>query len=136
MSSLNKVLLIGRLGKVESRTTQTGDVIVNASLATSYNNKKGEQVTEWHNLVFFRKVAEIADKFLNKGMQVYIEGQLKTEKYQAKDGSDRYTTKVIVDQLKMLGSKKDNENNAKEETKSQDYGKMSEGSFEDDDIPF
>lgn len=113
MSSLNKVTLIGRLGKEpEIRATQTGDKIANFSLATSenwkdqYGNK--QERTEWHKVVIFGKLAEVVEKYVGKGDQIYLEGKLTTRKWE-KDGVDHYTTEVQVTQiggkLIMLGSK-------------------------------
>ncbi|WP_035383855.1 single-stranded DNA-binding protein [Ferriphaselus sp. R-1] len=110
--SVNKVILVGRLGKdPETRYMTSGEAVTNATLATSENwkDKSGEkqEKTEWHNLVFYRKLAEIAGQYLKKGSQVYIEGKIQTRKWQDKNsGQDRYTTEIIVDQMQMLGDKK------------------------------
>lgn len=110
MAGINKVILIGNIGKIDARTSQRGDVIVSASLATSYKKKdSNEDVTEWHNLTFFGKVAEIASKYVTKGSKIYVEGSLKTDKWQDKGGVDHYTTKIIVSQLQLLGNKQDSE---------------------------
>ena len=106
----NKHLLIGRLGKdPEIRNGQDGSVIVNASLATSeiWKDKAGEkqEKTEWHNLAFFGRLAEIAAEYLRKGSLVFVSGRSQTRKWQDKEGYDRYTTEVVVQELKMLGSK-------------------------------
>ena len=108
--SVNKVILIGRLGKdPETRYMTSGEAVTNATLATSENwkDKSGEkqEKTEWHNLVFYRRLAEVAGEYLKKGAQVYIEGKIQTRKYQTKEGQERYTTEIIVDQMQMLGSK-------------------------------
>ena len=108
--SVNKVILIGRLGKdPETRYMTSGEAVTNATLATSENwkDKSGEkqEKTEWHNLVFYRRLAEIAGEYLKKGAQVYIEGKLQTRKYQTKEGQERYTTEIIVNEMQMLGSK-------------------------------
>jgi len=111
--SVNRVILVGRLGKdVETHFMSSGDAVANASLATSeqWKNKDGEKQerTEWHNLVFYRRLAEIAGEYLKKGAQIYVEGKLQTRKWQDKEtGQDRYTTEVIVNEMKMLGSKRD-----------------------------
>ncbi|HQS57333.1 MAG: single-stranded DNA-binding protein [Gallionellales bacterium 35-53-114] len=107
--SVNKVILIGRLGKdPETRYMPNGEAVTNAALATSENwkDKSGEkqEKTEWHNLVFYRRLAEIAGEYLKKGSQVYIEGKLQTRKWE-KDGVTRYTTEVIVNEMTMLGGK-------------------------------
>jgi len=108
--SVNKVILVGRLGKdPETRYMTSGEAVTNATLATSENwkDKNGEKQerTEWHNLVFYRRLAEIAGEYLRKGSQVYIEGKIQTRKWQDKEGKDRYTTEIVVNEMKMLGSK-------------------------------
>ena len=107
---LNKVQLIGRLGKdPEIRYTQGSEAVVTVSLATSesWKDKNGEkqEKTEWHNLVFYRRLAEVVGEHLKKGSLIYIEGKITTEKYQ-KDGEDRYATKIVVSEMKMLGGNK------------------------------
>ena len=104
---LNKVQLIGRLGKdPEIRNMQGDETVANVSLATSENwkDKNGEkqEKTEWHNLVFYRRLAEVVGEHLKKGALIYVEGKITTEKYQ-KDGEDRYVTKIVVSEMKMLG---------------------------------
>jgi len=104
---LNKVQLIGRMGKdPEIRNMQGDETVANVSLATSENwkDKNGEkqEKTEWHNLVFYRRLAEVVGEHLKKGALIYIEGKITTEKYQ-KDGEDRYVTKIVVSEMKMLG---------------------------------
>jgi single-strand DNA-binding protein len=109
MPSLNKVMLIGHLGaKPEVRTFQDGTKVANARLATSEkwkDKQNGEQreKTEWHNLVFIGKVAELAEQYLDKGSPLYVEGSLQTRKWEDKDGNDRYTTEVKVHQMQFLG---------------------------------
>ena len=108
--SVNKVILIGRLGKdPETRYMTSGEAVTNCTLATSENwkDKSGEkqEKTEWHNLVFYRRLAEIAGEYLKKGSQVYVEGKLTTEKWTDKEGKDRYTTKIVVNEMTMLGGK-------------------------------
>jgi single-strand DNA-binding protein len=108
--SVNKVILVGRLGKdPETRYMTSGEAVTNATLATSENwkDKNGEKQerTEWHNLVFYRRLAEIAGEYLKKGSQIYVEGKLQTRKWQTKEGQDRYTTEIIVNEMQMLGSK-------------------------------
>ena len=113
MASVNKVILVGNLGKdPEVRYAPSGDAICNITLATSEtwkDKQSGEkrEATEWHRVVFFGKLAEIAGQYLKKGSSVYIEGMLKTRKWQEKDGSDRYTTEIKADEMKMLGSRGD-----------------------------
>ncbi|MDZ7742432.1 MAG: single-stranded DNA-binding protein [Bacteroidota bacterium] len=113
MMSVNRVILVGRLGKdPESRTIDSGVKVTKFSLATSesYKNKNGDKVeqTEWHNLVIWRGLAEVAEKYLKKGDQIYIEGKLQTRTYE-QDNVKKYFTEVVVDNMTMLGSKKDSE---------------------------
>jgi single-strand DNA-binding protein len=111
MTSINKVILIGNLGTdPETRYTASGDAVCNIRLATteSWKDKQtGEkrELTEWHRVVFYRKLAEIAGQYLRKGSQVYLEGRIKTRKWQDKDGQDRYTTEIEATDMKMLGGK-------------------------------
>ena len=111
MASLNKVLLIGNLGKdPEVRYTTSGTAVASFSLATSekFKNKGGEweERTEWHNVTLWDRLAEIAGEYLGKGKTVYIEGRLQTRKWQDKEGKDRYTTEIVGEKMQML-SKKD-----------------------------
>ena len=109
MASVNKVILIGNLGAdPESRFAPSGDAICNIRLATTEtwrdkNTGERREATEWHRVAFFGKLAEIAGQYLRKGSQVYIEGSLRTRKWQDKDGQDRYTTEIRADEMKMLG---------------------------------
>ena len=111
MASVNKVILVGNLGRdPESRYGADGGAIVNVSLATTDNwrdKASGErkESTEWHRLVFFGKLAEIAGQYLRKGSQVYVEGRLRSRKWQDKDGQERQTTEIVVEEMKMLGSR-------------------------------
>ncbi len=104
---LNKVQLIGRLGKEpDTRYMTNGEAVANVSLATtkSWKDKEGnkQEKTEWHNLVFYRGLAEVVSEYLKKGALIYVEGELTTEKYE-KDGVDHYATKIVVSEMKMLG---------------------------------
>lgn len=108
--SVNKVILIGHLGKdPEVRYMPSGEAVANVTLATSetWKDKSGEkqEKTEWHNVVFFKRLAEIVGEYLKKGSQIYVEGRITTEKWQDKEGKDRYTTKIVANEMKMLGSK-------------------------------
>lgn len=109
MASINKVILIGNLGRdPESRYAPSGDAICNLTLATTETWKDkttGErrEATEWHRVVFFGRLAEIAQQYLRKGSQIYVEGRLQTRKWQDQNGNDRYTTEVRGDEMKMLG---------------------------------
>lgn len=109
---MNKAILVGRLGKdVESGVMTNGDAWANVSLATSdhWTDKNGQkqEKTEWHNLVFYRRTAEIAAKYLKKGSQIGVEGKIQTRKWQDKNGDDRYTTEILVLELHMLSKKED-----------------------------
>jgi len=153
--SVNKVILVGRLGKdPETRYMTSGEAVTNATLATSENwkDKAGEkqEKTEWHNLVFYRRLAEVAGEYLKKGSQVYIEGKIQTRKWQDKEtGKDRYTTEIIVNEMQMLGSKSGGssfevvENQSAPAARSAPAAKpaaapAAKGNFDnfDDDIPF
>ena len=108
--SVNKVILIGRLGKdPETRYMPNGEAVTNVTLATSENwkDKSGvkQEKTEWHNVVFYRRLAEVAGEYLKKGSMIYVEGKLQTRKWQTKEGQDRYTTEIIANEMTMLGGK-------------------------------
>ena len=110
MASVNKVILVGNLGRdPEVRYAPSGDAIANITIATSeqWKDKSGEkqEKTEWHRVVFFGKQAEIVSQYLKKGSQVYIEGRLQTRKWQGQDGQDRYTTEIVADRMQMLGGR-------------------------------
>lgn len=132
--SINKVIIIGFCGRdPEIRYMPNGDQITNISVATteSWTDKSiGEkkELTEWHRITFYRKLAEIAGQYLKKGAQVYVEGRLKTRKYTDKNGIERYQTEIIADQMQMLGQKHDGQ-----QTKRNTYQAGNDGS---DDIPF
>jgi len=108
---VNKVILVGNLGNdPETRYMPSGDAVTNISIATteSWKDKQtGEQKekTEWHRVVMFRRLGEIAAEYLRKGSQVYIEGKLRTNKWKDRDGNDRYTTEIIADEMQMLGGR-------------------------------
>ncbi len=113
---LNKAMIIGNLGKdPEIRTTPSGSKVANFNIATSekytnVNNVKVEK-TEWHRIVMWKGLAEIAEKYLKKGSKVYVEGKLTTREWE-KDGSKRYTTEIVVNQMQMLGNKQSNSDSA------------------------
>ena len=115
MPSVNKVMLLGNLGRdPEVRTFPNGDSVCNFSIATSTSWKdkatgEKKEKTEWHNIVMYRKLAEIAGEYLKKGSSVFVEGSLQTRKWQTKEGQDRYTTEVAADTMQMLGGR-DNRN--------------------------
>ena len=140
---VNKVILIGNLGRdPEVRYSPNGGAIANLTLATSEawkDKNTGEQVekTEWHRVVFFRRLAEIAGEYLKKGSKVYIEGKLQTRKWQDKDGNDRYTTEIVANEMQMLDSRGGSASYNQEEPAmaSSQQESMPAGDF-DDDIPF
>ena len=111
MASVNKVILVGNLGRdPEVRYTPDGAAICNVSIATTSNWKdktSGErrEETEWHRVVFYNRLAEIAGEYLKKGRPLYVEGRLKTRKWQNKEGVDQYTTEIVADQMQMLGGR-------------------------------
>ena len=110
MSGVNKVIIVGRLGKdAKILYTTNGEAVANFSLATSetWKDKAGEkqEKTEWHNCVVYRKLAEVIGEYVHKGDQLYVEGKLQTHKWQTKEGQDRYSTEIIVEHFQMLGVK-------------------------------
>jgi single-strand DNA-binding protein len=108
---VNKVILVGNLGKdPETRYMPSGSAVTNLRIATTEawkDKQSGEQQerTEWHSVAMFGRLAEIAAEYLRKGSQVYVEGKLRTRKWQDKEGKDRYTTEIVADEMQMLGSK-------------------------------
>ena len=152
MASLNKVILIGNLGKdPETRYMTNGDAVTNITIATSESWKdkatgEKQEKTEWHRVTFYRRLAEIAGEYLKKGSQVYVEGRLETRKWQDKEGKDRYTTEVIANEMQMLGSRggmgAPSNDGDEERPRGAAPGKASSGKsgakFDDfeDDIPF
>jgi single-strand DNA-binding protein len=110
MASVNKVIVLGNLGRdPETRYTADGAAITNVSIATTrrYKDASGQQQeeTEWHRVAFFGRLAEIAGEYLRKGRPVYVEGRLRTRKWQDKDGQDRYTTEIVAENMQLLGSR-------------------------------
>lgn len=143
--SVNKVILVGRLGKdPETRYMTNGEAVTNATLATSENwkDKSGgkQEKTEWHNLTFYRRLAEVAGEYLKKGSMIYVEGKLATRKWQDKEGKDRYTTEIIVNEMQLLGGKQDsgqavNTPASKPESTSKQEGGVGWGDL-GSDLPF
>jgi len=141
---VNKVILVGNLGqKPEMRYTATQTAVANLSIATTESWKDKESgenrdKTEWHRVVFFGNLAEIAERYLDKGSSVYVEGKIQTRKWQDKDGNDRWTTEILGNQLTMLGSRASSDSNMQQESSSDtpfpedDTGQ----GLTDDDIPF
>ena len=142
---VNKVILVGNLGqKPDMKYTQSNTAVANLSLATSESWKDKDSgdlktKTEWHRVVYFGKLAEIAEQYLDKGSKVYVEGKLQTRKWQDQAGNDRYTTEVLGQELTMLDSRGDssvssfenNNSDMSEEDVNQDNG-----GFSEEDIPF
>lgn len=128
--SLNKVILIGRLGRdPEVRYMPNGEAVCNFSVATSetWNDRNGQRVerTEWHNITMYRRLAEIAGQYLKKGSQVYLEGRIQSRKYQGKDGIERTAYDIIANEMKMLGGRNDNSGGA-----PYDDGGYSQGGYQ------
>lgn len=110
MASVNKVILLGNLGRdPEVKYTAGGDPVANLSIATSFKSKDGKETTEWHRIVLFGRQAEVAGEYLRKGSTAYVEGRLQTRKYTDKDGVEKYSTEVIGDRLQLVGGKKQDE---------------------------
>jgi len=155
---VNKVILIGNLGRdPEVRYSPNGQAVANVTLATSEswkdkNTGDKQERTEWHRVVFFGRLAEIAGEYLKKGSQVYVEGRLQTRKWQDKDGNERYTTEVVAAEMQMLGSREGRGAPAAADNLNQDQGyaeaaaggnakagakkPAGTGADFDDDIPF
>jgi single-strand DNA-binding protein len=158
MASVNKVILIGNLGRdPEVRYAPSGAAICNVTLATSRQWKdktsgERQEETEWHRVVFYDRLAEIAGEYLKKGRPVYVEGRLKTRKWTDKDGAEKYTTEIIADQMQLLGSREGGAGDepagteraarspapARTPPATRPASKPTDGSFDDmeDDVPF
>lgn len=149
MASVNKVIIVGNLGAdPDSRYMPNGDAVCNISVATteSWKDKaSGEkkEITEWHRVVFYRRLAEIATQYLKKGAAVYIEGRIRTRKWQDKDGNDRYTTEIEATEMQMLGSRQGGEGQQQQQSAPQQRQPASAparptvgGNDFEDDIPF
>ena len=148
MASVNKVILIGNLGAdPESRFAPSGDAVCNIRLATTETWKdkatgERKEATEWHRISFYGKLAEIAGQYLRKGSQVYIEGSLRTRKWQDKDGKDQYTTEIRANEMKMLGKRDDTDAAPARQQAPRPQSQQAPqqgggfGDFDDSDIPF
>ena len=152
MAGINKVILVGNLGNdPDVRTMPNGELVANITVATSEsrndkNTGERREVTEWHRIVFYRRQAEVAGEYLRKGSKVYVEGRLRTRKWQDQNGQDRYTTEIIGDVLQMLDSRQSGDNQDKPSTNNNAYANAKNGvkpkqqaeSADDfnDDIPF
>ncbi|MEJ1334766.1 MAG: single-stranded DNA-binding protein [Candidatus Sedimenticola sp. (ex Thyasira tokunagai)] len=148
---VNKVILIGNLGQdPEVRYMPNGNAVANVTLATSEtwkdkNTGENQEKTEWHRVVFFRRLAEVVGEYLKKGSKVYVEGRLQTRKWQGQDGQDRYTTEIVADQMQMLDSRGGGSANfdsnrssapASQSSPSQPSTAPTPDNGFDDDIPF
>jgi single-strand DNA-binding protein len=146
MAGVNKVILIGNLGKdPEVRHLEGGTTVANFPLATTetYKDKNGnrQEQTEWHNIVLWRSLADVAEKYLKKGMQIYIEGKLRTRSWEDKEGHKRYTTEVVAETFTMLGSRKHNEEQNSSVKTSAEQQQSNSGTSSpigtgSDDLPF
>ena len=150
MAGLNKVMLIGNLGKdPEVRSLESGVPVATFSLATSesYKDKEGNRqtATEWHNIVVWRGLAQVAEKYLKKGSQIYVEGKLKTRNWQDKEGNTRYTTEIVADNFTMLGRANEGGSNSSrpQGSPSNNYASSTSnsavndsGNDDADDLPF
>ena len=143
MASLNKVMLIGNLGRdPETRYTSTGSPVTTLNIATTekWTGKDGnkEEKTEWHRIVTFGKQAEICNEYLSKGRQIYVEGRLQTRSWEDKDGNKRYTTEIVAQQVLMLGRRDDYTGGSDRQASSgQDsYPDQMGGGADMDDVPF
>ena len=152
MASVNKVILVGNLGAdPETKYLPSGDAVTNIRIATTDRWKdkaSGEQkeATEWHRIAFFGRLAEIAGEYLKKGSQVYVEGRIRTRKWQDKEGQDRYSTEIVADSMQMLGSRAGSGEPRPEAARTAEpkaaaaatAAKKPAGKFDDmeDDIPF
>ena len=142
---VNKVILVGNLGqKPDMKYTQSNTAVANLSLATSESWKDKDSgdlktKTEWHRVVYFGKLAEIAEQYLDKGSKVYVEGKLQTRKWQDQSGNDRYTTEVLGQELTMLDSRGDSSGSSLENNNSgmsEEDVNQDNGEFSEEDIPF
>ena len=140
-SGINKVILVGNLGKdPDMRYTAGGDAVANLSIATSESwndNQTGEkkEKTEWHRVVFFRRIAEVCGEYLKKGSSVYIEGSLRTRDWEDDKGNKRYTTEIIGREMQMLGGRRSEDNMDQSPQMSSSSPQPEEGLI-DDEIPF
>lgn len=148
MAGVNRVIILGNLGNApDVRTMPNGDAVANISVATSEswtdkNSGEKKEVTEWHRILFYRRQAEICGQYLQKGSQVYVEGRLRTRKWQDNNGQDRYTTEIQGDVLQMLGGRQNEQsqqNKPQAQAKPNKLDPLSAAAEQDgfnDDIPF
>ena len=139
---INKVILVGNLGSdPENRMSQAGAAITNLSIATSETWKdkstgQQQERTEWHRVVFFNRLAEIVGEYLKKGSKVFVEGSLRTQKWQDKNGQDRYTTEVVASEMQMLDGRGDTQSNNFDQSQPVASAPAPASENFDDDIPF
>tara|TARA_B100000945_G_C20365224_1_gene589217 strand:- start:173 stop:604 length:432 start_codon:yes stop_codon:yes gene_type:complete len=143
MAGVNKVILVGNLGKdPEVRYLDSGVAVANFTLATTenYKNKEGERVsqTEWHNIVLWRGLAEVAENWLKKGSSIYVEGKIRTRKWEDKEGVTRYTTEILGDNMTMLGGNRSSGevNSSNKENTNKEGDNSNNIASESDDLPF
>ncbi|WP_281703943.1 single-stranded DNA-binding protein [Aggregatibacter kilianii] len=142
MAGINKVIIVGNLGNdPEIRTMPNGDMVTKISVATSEswtdkNTGERKTQTEWHSIVFYRRQAEVAGEYLRKGSKVYVEGRLKTRKWQDQNGQDRYTTEIQGDVLQMLDSRQSGDNQDRPSTSGKPKQQAESVDDFNDDIPF
>lgn len=142
MAGINKVIIVGHLGsEPEIRTMPNGESVANISVATSEswtdkNTGEKRELTEWHRIVLYRRTAEIAGQYLHKGSLIYVEGRLKTRKWQDQSGQDRYTTEIIGDTLQMLGSRQNNNGVLGHQGEQVNSPMEPVKQFDDSEIPF
>ena len=144
MASVNKAIIVGNIGKdPDVRYSASGDAMCNITVATSENWKdkatgEKKELTEWHRISFFGKLAEIAGQYLKKGSQVYVEGSIRTRKWTDKEGQERYTTEIRGDEMKMLGGKQNSANVPAQKAPDSANSQKSKPKFDDldDSIPF
>ncbi|MBT5217273.1 MAG: single-stranded DNA-binding protein [Gammaproteobacteria bacterium] len=143
MAGVNKVIVVGRLGSdPDTRYMPSGSAVTNVSVATSESWKDKEsgekqEKTEWHRVVFFNRLAEIASEYLKKGSQIYVEGRLQTRKWEDKEGKERWTTEIVANQMQMLGERMSSgsSSNNQSSSKNTNNNEFANDDF-DDDIPF
>ena len=143
MAGVNKVIVVGRLGSdPDTRYMPSGSAVTNVSVATSESWKDKEsgekqEKTEWHRVVFFNRLAEIASEYLKKGSQIYVEGRLQTRKWEDKEGKERWTTEIVANQMQMLGERLSSGSSSSNQSSSKNTNnnEFANDDF-DDDIPF
>ena len=143
MAGVNKVIVVGRLGSdPDTRYMPSGSAVTNVSVATSESWKDKEtgekqEKTEWHRVVFFNRLAEIASEYLKKGSQIYVEGRLQTRKWEDKEGNEKWTTEIVANQMQMLGERMSagSSNNDRAPAQNTNKNDFANDDF-DDDIPF